>query len=178
MKKILSMFVIILSVTACYNAVVEVGIDEKVEDNKVTYLDLKNNPAKRDIFNKLEDIPCNLNVSVDRTSEEEISYRVILDNPKTNMKDIEALLIHNEFSENIFPSIGIFDDKASLIVNNEDVKGIELVGYIETTKEFADLDLELKLWLKYNDDENKEHEIYYKIEDVKFHDSTKTEEVK
>ena len=98
MKKILLMFVIILSVTACSNDVVEVGIDEKVEDNKVTYLDLKNNLAKRDIFNKLEDIPCNLNVSVDRTSEEEISYRVILDNPKTNMKDIEALLIHNEFS--------------------------------------------------------------------------------
>lgn len=179
MKKALLVLIIVFLVTACSNDVVEVGIDEKVEDNKITYLDIKNNLSSKEKFNVLEDIPCDLKASVDRTSDEEISYRIILDNPKLNMHDVEALLIHNEFSENIFPSIGLFDDKASLLLDDEDVKGIELVGYIETVKELKDLNLELRLWLKYRDDEKKEHEIYYKIEDVKYHDnSTKKEDNK
>lgn len=161
-------------VTACSNDVIEIGIDDKVEDNKLTYLNIKNNLDSQRVFNNIEDIPCDINVSIDKIKDEEISYRIILDNPKTNMNDIQALLIHNKFSENIFPSIGLFDDKASLIVGNEDVKGIELVGYIETNKAIDDL--ELRLWLKYNDDENNEHEIYYKIDDIEYPDKSTEKE--
>lgn len=179
MKKVLLILIITILITACSNKVVEVGIDEKVEDNKITYLDLKKKLSDQEEFNKLEEIPCTLTTSVDRINEEEISYRIILDKPKENMNDVQALLIHNEFTEDIFPSIGLFDDKTSLLVDNEDVKGIELVGYIETTKDIKDLDLELKLWLKYKDDKKEEHEIYYKIEDIKYNDkSTKEEEKK
>ena len=172
MKKTLLLLVIVLLITACSNNAIEVGIDEKVEDNKITYLNLKKELINKKEFANIEEIPCDLNVSIDRINEEEISYRIILDNPKTNMHKIEALLVHNQFSENVFPSIGLFDDKASLIVGNTEVKGLELVGYIETTKNILDLDIELRLWLKYFDDENKEHEIYYKIEDIKYNDNS------
>ena len=174
MKKALLVIIIIFMVTACSNNVIEIEIDDKVEDNKLTYLNIKNNLDSQRVFNNIEDIPCNINISIDKVKDEEISYRIILDNPKLNMNNIQALLIHNKFSENIFPSIGLFDDKASLIVGNEDVKGIELVGYIETSKEMADL--ELRLWLKYNDDENNEHEIYYKIDDAEYSDKSTEKE--
>lgn len=71
----------------------------------------------------------------------------------------------NNFTEDIFPSIGILDETESLLVDGQDVKGISLVGYIETTKEISELDLELRLWLKYIDEEGLDHEFYYKVED-------------
>lgn len=165
MKKLLVVISLLILITGCSNEV-EIEIDNNLEDNKVAYLDIKDNLSKQEKFNTLEDIPCDVKVSIDRINEEEISYRIIMDNPKSNMHDIEALLIHNNFTEDIFPSIGIFDDKQSLLVNNEDVKGISLVGYIETIKEIEELDLELRLWLKYKDDNNEEKEVYYKVDDI------------
>lgn len=179
MKKVLFILFIILSITACSNKVVDVEVDEKVEENKIAYLELKNKLVKHEEFNKIEDIPCELSASVDRVSDEEISYRIILDKPKENLYDVEAILVHNQFSEDIFPSIGIFDDKTKLIVDNEDVKGIELVGYIESTKDIKDLNLELRLWMKYKDEDGKEHEIYYKVDNINYHDnSTNNDEKK
>ena len=177
MKKILLVLILIISITACSNNVVEVEVDDKVEDHKLEYLDKKNELLGKKEYNSLDDIPCDLVVSIDRVSEEEISYRLILDNPKVNMHDITALFVHNQFTEDIFPSIGVFDDKTKLIVDDEDLKGIELVGYIETTKEFDKLDIEFSLWLNYKDDNDEVHDIYYKIENINYHDKTTKKEV-
>ena len=147
MKKILVVISLIILITGCSNEV-QIDIDTNVEDEKVAYLDIKDNLNKQEEFNKIEDIPCDIKMSVDRISEEEISYRVIIDNPKSDMKNIEALLIHNNFTEDIFPSIGLFDDKQSLLVDNEEVKGISLVGYIETIHEIVQFDLELRVWIR------------------------------
>lgn len=169
MKKALIVLAIFILITGCSEEV-EVGIDSKVEENKLSYLDIKNDLTNKEEFNNIEDIDFTITSRINRISEEEISYRVIIDNPKVNMHDVQALLIHNNFTEDIFPSIGIFDDKTSLLVDNENLKGIELVGYIETTKKLKDLDIELRLWLKYLDDNNEKHEIYYKIEDIEYND--------
>ena len=164
MKKLFLIFGLVFILAGCSNQV-EIGIDEDVEDNKLAYLDIKDNLTNQEDFSNLEDIPCNITASVDRINEEEISYRIIIDDPKVNMYDVEALLIHNNFTEDIFPSIGILDETESLLVDGQDVKGISLVGYIETTKEISEVDLELRLWLKYIDEEGLDHEFYYKVDD-------------
>lgn len=169
MKKVLVVLISIILVTGCASEV-EVGIDNNVEENKITYLDIKDKLTNKDKFITKEELEFDVTASVDRISEEEVSYRVIIDNPTVNMNNIEALLIHNNFTEDIFPSIGIFDDKQSLLVDNKDLKGIELVGYIETTKKIKELNLELRLWLSYIDDEGNKQELYYKIEDVNYND--------
>ena len=171
MKKVLLTLTLLIITTGCSNKV-EIGVDEDVEDNKLAYLDIKNALTNQEEFSNLEDIPCNITSSINRINEEEISYRVIIDNPKVDMYNVEALLIHNNFTEDIFPSIGILDDTESLLIDSNDIKGISLVGYIETVEQIENLDLELRLWLKYEDEYNKEHEFYYKIN--KF--STETEE--
>ena len=172
MKKIVFVLFVVLIITACSNKIVDVEVNDNVEEKKIEYLNIKNKLLEKKEYSKLEDIPCNLVASLDRTSEEELSYRVILDNPKEDMYDISALLVHNQFSEDIFPSIGIFDDKTKLIVGDSELKGIELVGYIETTKKLDNKDLVLLLWISYLDSDKNKHEIYYKVDNVSYNDNS------
>ena len=77
------------------------------------------------------------------------------------MHNVKGILIHNNFTDSVFPSIGIFDEPVDLLVNDTKVKGIDLVGYIETTKEIKDLNLELRLYIEYTNDNNEVVKIYY-----------------
>ena len=81
MKKALLVIIIIFMVTACSNDVIEIGIDDKVEDNKLTYLNIKNNLDSQRVFNNIEDIPCDINVSIDKIKDDreiiESIYKVI-----------------------------------------------------------------------------------------------------
>lgn len=156
MKKLLLLFSVILLV-GC--ADVKVDSDSTIQKEKEDYLALKNNLDTYTDYDKEEELPCNITFSLDKTSDEELSYRVILDNPKIDMYNIKALLIHDYFTEDIFPSIGIFDEPQSLIVGNDEIKGFELVGYIETSK---DIDINLKLYLEYTDKNGNINDIYYK----------------
>lgn len=129
---------------------------------KDDYLVYKEDLLEQKEFTDIEDINFDLNISVDRINEEEVSYRAIIDNPKENMHDIKALVIHDYFTDEVFPSIGIFDEKIDLIVDNQEVKGINLVGYIKTTKDIEELDLNIKVYLEYTNDSGELIKIYYK----------------
>lgn len=129
---------------------------------KDDYLVYKEELLKQEIFTDVENINFDLNVSVDRINEEEVSYRAIIDNPKENMHNVKALIIHDNFTDEVFPSIGIFDETIDLIVDNEEIKGINLVGYIQTTKEIEDLDLNIKVYIEYINDSDELIKIYYK----------------
>ena len=153
MKKILLIVLALLIMTGCEN---------KVENEKNDYLIEKEALSEQKEFSSLEELPCDVTISVDRTSSEEISYRAILDNPKEDMTNVKSLVIHNNFTEDIFPSIGIFDSGENLLVGATDVKGIELVGYIETTKEISDLNLEIKIRIQYTNSSGERKEYYYK----------------
>lgn len=138
------------------------GCANKEEKDKNEYLAIKSNLLENTNFERIENLNCDVTVSVDRINEEEISYRVIIDNPKENMNDIKAMVVHNYYTEDIFPSLGLFDDAESLIVGNEEVRGIELVGYIDTIKDISALNLKLKIWIQYTDDNGEVKDIYYK----------------
>ena len=77
------------------------------------------------------------------------------------MHNIKAMVVHNYYTEDdIFPSIGLFDKKEELTINDE--KNIELTGIVKTTKSINKLDLELKIYIEYIDDSNSTKSIYYK----------------
>lgn len=153
LKKLLIIFISIIIITGCSN---------KTEDQeeKGEYLAWKSNLVGQDEFSKKEEINCDITISIDRISDEVISYTTVLSNPKEDMKDIKMMVVHNYFTEEVFPTTGVFDDGKDLLKNTEN--SITLVGYIDTTKDIQMLDLELKIWIEYTDNDGNIKDIYYK----------------
>ena len=116
---------------------------------------------------KIEDsLPFDLEIFVDKIIEKEVMYRVIIDNPKVSLRNIEALVIHDKYTEDVYPSSGIFESKLSLIpgvINKTSnyVEGIILAGYIPYEGDINNLNATFKVLFKYEDDEGVSHAIIY-----------------
>ena len=152
MKKIyLLLIVMILLFTGC---------DNKEEEVKSEYLSMKSDLLKVKDFSSDHELNCDISVNIDRVNEEKVSYKMIINNVKENMHNVKAILIHNYYTEDVFPSVGLFDDTVDLNKNSND--DIILKGNIETDKDIDNLDLILKLYVKYLDDNGNEKDIYYK----------------
>ena len=132
----------------------------KIDQEKDDYLAIKQDLLNNNNFIQEDELPFDLNIYVNRVNDEEISYRAIIDNEKENMHNVKAILVHNYFTDDIFPSIGIFDDGVDLLTNSDEVKGISLVGYISSTKDINNL--EYRVYIEYKDDNDKIKKIYYK----------------
>lgn len=153
MKKFL-LIILIFFLTGCTN---------NEETIKNEYIAMKSNLLSANIINETsENLPLDIMINLDRNNEELITYDVILNNPKENMYDIKAIVVHNYYSEEIFPSIGVFDTVQNLLTNTEERQEIKLTGTIETTKNISSMNLEIKLWLQYKNDSGEKKEIYYK----------------
>ena len=153
MKKFL-LIILIFFLTGCTN---------NEETIKNEYIAMKSNLLSGNIINETsENLPLDIMINLDRNNEELITYDVILNNPKENMYDIKAIVVHNYYSEEIFPSIGVFDTVQNLLTNTEERQEIKLTGTIETTKNISSMNLEIKLWLQYKNDSGEKKEIYYK----------------
>lgn len=116
---------------------------------------------------KSEDsLPFDLEIFVDKIIEKEVMYRVIIDNPKVSLRNIEALVIHDKYTEDVYPSTGIFESKLSLIpgvINKTSnyVEGIILAGYIPYEGDINNLNATFKVLFKFEDDEGVSHTIIY-----------------
>lgn len=158
MKKIFLLVIISLLLTGCYNSNYS---KEKLEyDNYIEEL----KEANEDKF--LNNIPFDINVYFDKDIDSEITFRVIIDNPKEAIKNIKAIAIHNYKTEDIFPTSGIFEDPLSLIPNvidkdKNEVEGIILVGYINFNKELEAFDGTVKVLVTYLDAANNKHKVFY-----------------
>jgi len=140
-----------------------IGCNENnITKEKEEYLVFKEELLKQTEFTNQEDIKFDIKVSVDRITDEEISYRAIIDNPKENINNMKAIVVHDYLTNDIFPSIGIFDDGIDLLVGNEEIKGVNLAGYIQTTKDINELNLNIKVYVEYNNDEGDLVKVYYK----------------
>lgn len=155
MKKLLIClaFISLLLVIGCKK-------DTTDQEEKSDYLAMKSDLISKTDFNQGEELNLDISISVERIDEETISYTTYLSNAKENMNNMKVLVVHNYFTEDVFPSIGIFDETKNLLTN--DKNNISLVGYIETTKDIRKLDLELKVWIQYTDDDGEVKDIYYK----------------
>ena len=153
MKKFLLIILIVL-LTGCTN---------QEENVKNEYIAMKNSLLAANIINEnSEKLPLDIIINLDRNNDEVITYDVILNNPRENMHDIKAMVVHNYYSEEIFPSIGVFEEEKNFLINNQEQQEIKLTGIIETTKNISNINLEVKVWLQYTNDSGEIKEIYYK----------------
>ena len=155
MKKILGVIVLMFLLTACSTNLTN---EEKIYNEYIS--DLKRSE------NYESNLPFDLEIYVDKIIETEVMYRVIIDNPKVPLRNIEALVIHDKYTEDIFPSSGIFEAKLNLIpglINKSSnyVEGIILAGYIPFDDDIKNLNATFKLLFKYEDDDGDIHTIVY-----------------
>ena len=155
MKKIFCIISLMLLLTACSKNLTK---EEILYNDYVT--ELKQSTKYEN------NLPFDLEIYIDKIIETEVMYRVIIDNPKVSLRNIEALVIHDKHTEDIFPSSGIFEDKLSLIPgvinkNSNYVEGIILAGYIPYEDELKSLNANFKLLFKYEDDEGNINTIIY-----------------
>ena len=109
-------------------------------------------------------IPCNIEITYDKITDEEVSYQITFDNAIENMKDIDIVLTHNIKTDDGYPSIGIYDiEPINLLKEPADnnTKGIILVGYFKYSRELDELNAEFKILINYKDDAGKEKTVYF-----------------
>lgn len=137
-----------------------VGCSTEEETEKNQYIAMKSNLLNEDTFVLNTELPLDIVVEIDRIEEEIVDYRVLFSNPDEDMYEIEAMVVHNYYNEDLFPTIGLFDDKKELLKKSDDV--IELKDTIKTNKDLSNIDLELKIYIEYKDEDGNKKEIYYK----------------
>lgn len=112
-----------------------------------------------------EYIPCDLEITYDRISDTQVSYQIILDNPKEDMRNLNVVVSHNMKTHDGYPSIGVFDvEPINLVVDkteDETNKGVILVGYIDYTGQLEDFHPEFKILINFINDAIEEKTIYY-----------------
>lgn len=119
-----------------------------------------------DYINELKEVktssktyPFSIEVKYDKIIDREVRYQVILDNVKEDITDIEMICYHDKKTSDIYPSIGIFDDKESLYKDKKP-SGLILVGYIPYKKDIDNFHITMKVLIKYKIN-NKEYKIHY-----------------
>ena len=144
MKKIVVLLLVALSITGCgrYNGM-------QIEYNNYVR-------KLQNITESSDYIPCNIEISYDRVTEEEVSYQIIIDNPKEPMRNINIVVLHNMETDDGYPSIGVFDEES---INLD--KGIVLVGYFNYVGSLEELDTEFKISINYINDAIEEKTIYF-----------------
>ena len=130
---------------------------KNVEKNKNTYIKYVQKLKK--IEESSSDIPFDINVTYDKLDDKEARYQVVIDNPTKDIKNIKAVAVHNKQTDDVFPSIGIFDETVDLTLESES-KGIILVGYIPYEGTIDELECEMKIIISYEIEE-KEYTSYY-----------------
>ena len=151
MKKILIvLFSFILLVCGCSKE--EIDVETK---NYNKYL----NEIKK-VEKSSASIPFDVRFDYERLNEKELRYKVIIDNVKEDIYDIEALAYHDKETNDIYPSIGIFDKKEKLEVGKKP-SGIILYGFIKYDGDISDFKCKVKVLIKYKNKDNKNKKVYF-----------------
>ena len=149
-KKLLIIFLVIITMTGCKSN------DLTIEKEKY----IKYVKELKEIKKTSKEYPFDIEVLYDKITDNEIRYQVIIDNVKEDIHDVEAIAIHNRQTDDIFPSIGIFDEKQELFVNKKP-SGVILVGYIDYEDSVEKFKCNMKLFVKYKTKDEKVHKVYY-----------------
>ncbi|MDO5568886.1 MAG: hypothetical protein Q4G04_02080 [bacterium] len=142
MKKVVIIILLALTLVGCQTNSSEV--------DKTQYLEYKKQINETSEFLDISALPFTTNAIVTKISDEMISYAITISNPQINLNNISALLIHNQFTEELYPSVGLFNEKLNLLLTSDSMNSFVLVGYLETMEE--SLDIEFKLLFNYVND--------------------------
>lgn len=144
-----------------FSLILITGCENEEETIKNEYIAMKNQTFNDKNYTDTE-LPVDIVTTIERIDEEAINYKVTISNPKENMNDVKVLVVHNCYNEDVFPSIGVFDEPQKLLANGDDEEVLVLKDTIKTTKNISKLDLELKILIEYTDDNGEKKDIYYK----------------
>ena len=148
MKKIILLLTIVLLLCSCTN-----------KKNNERYNELVN--ELKNVTSSTENIDIDIEVEVEYLKDNLKNYRILINKPDFEMKNITALAITNE-EEDMYPSIGIFDDKITLNKDSKN-KGIKLSGYFERE------DIEFKVYINFTK-EGKDYTYYYLADKVTYYE--------
>lgn len=153
MKKIILVLTLLILVTGC---------------SKTTVMQNRYNKQLKQLLAVNENsgyVPCNIEITYDKITDDEVSYQIVFDNPKENMRNINIVVSHDMETDDGYPSIGVFDEdpiNLSTIVDVDNPnKGIVLVGYFKYSGKLEELDAIFKISLRYVNDAIEEKTIYY-----------------
>lgn len=146
MKKILILLFILFSLTAC---------DKTREDEKIAYLEKKSILNDRKQFTSKEDLPFDYKINIDKNQKDKIDYDIFLYDLKENMNNVKAMAIHNYYSDDLFPTIGLSKEIVDKTMNDN----IELKGSIDSEENINKL--KFKVWIQYTDNEANLKNIYF-----------------
>ena len=147
MKKILILILLIFLLCGCTKQSAE-------KKEYLSYIEeLKNTKSSS------KEYPFNIEVKYDKITKKEVRYQVIIDEVKKDITDITMIAYHDRETEDIYPSMGIFDEKESLLKDKKP-SGLILVGYIPYKGEIEDFNITMKVLVKYKIN-NKEYKIHY-----------------
>lgn len=149
-KKIVIFLSLIILLCGCTDD--KIAKEKKIYDKYIKELKEVNESSK--------DYPFNIEIKYDKLVDGIYRYQVIIDSALEDIYDIEAIAIHNKKTDDVYPSIGIFDEKESLEVNKKP-SGIILVGYIDSDKKIDESNCKIKLLIKYKNKNNKQKSVYY-----------------
>ena len=163
-RKIILVCFIILSIfvfTGCTKENNNQKVDKstktnKIESKKDTYL--KYVKKLKSIKSSDEELPFDVDVVYEEMNDE-VRFQVVIDNHKTEITNIRALAIHDKQTDDVFPSVGIFDDKVDLIPNQKP-SGVILVGYIPYEGDIDDLKVVMKVLIEYKIEDNLKTSYY------------------
>lgn len=147
MKKILIILLLIFFLCGC----------TKVSKEKEEYLNYIAELKK--VNESSREYPFEIEVKYDKIIDQEVRYQVIIDSVKEDITDITMIAYHNKRTSDIYPSIGIFDEKESLLKDKKP-SGLILVGYIPYKGDLKDFNITMKVLVKYKI-KNKEYKIHY-----------------
>lgn len=135
-----------------------VGCSTK-EEEKYAYLEYKSALEEKEEYDSEEQLDFNTYFNIERT-DEIVNYSIVIDNPKKDMHNVKALLIHDYMTEEAFPSIGIFDEPKELLTGSDNK--ITLEGKIQTIDDISNV--KFKLYLEYIDNNDNENKFYYEVQ--------------
>ena len=147
-KKILIIFLLIL---LC-------GCNSNLSEQKEKYISYIK--ELKEVNKTSKSYPFEIETVFDKLTNNEIRYQVIIDNVDEDIHDLEAIAIHNKQTDDVFPSIGIFDEKEELLKGKKP-SGVILVGYIDYTGKVEDFKCNIKVLIKYKTKDEKIHKVYY-----------------
>lgn len=153
MKKICILLILSLLLSGCEN---------KEETKKNEYLAMKSATFNERNYVS-EELPVDIVTTIERINDETINYKTAITNPKENMHDVKVMLVHNYQKEDVYPTIGVFDEPKELLLDSNESSELTLTDTINTTENISKLGLELKLLIEYTDDLGEKKDIYYKM---------------
>ena len=144
---------IITLIVLIFLSLVIVGCTNKSEPVKE---EKKENEGNKDTYIKYVQ-----ELKKEEESSENLPFDVNVEYVKGTVKNITALAIHDKQTDDVFPSVGIFDDAVTLN-EGEKPEGVVLAGYIPYTGSIDDLknEITVKVLIKY-EYENKKITAYY-----------------